>query len=390
MGVIKRDGVTVIDLVWKKIKTGSLVSLGGASATSGKYIRFASVSFTGTFAEASGVFLVYDNNHLNYDRHTCVLTLSCLTGSTTGPVANSVKIDAANIDENILNEFYVSFNPTYSGTANTFDFYFKQTSTYSSIVVEFLSSSTRNNTTQMNPVQNYFDLELEYDSNGNLVTHDTIPSNGEVATFLSKMSTLPVYFPVSPLVPTTPSGASAAVAKSYADLKVALAGNETITGIKTFTTGATPLITDEPTNDLHAVNKEHLDGIISDLQTTINDLLTRIAVLESSGSKVYFTKNTYAVSITATQDGSSVSTGFTGVSSKVIVITLTEPANGPVYGYYFSGWTKDGVTITSGSDGFTISNNEVAHTSTLTFTYGSGKGGTYQGNVTKYTLPPLT
>jgi len=68
-------------------------------------------------------------------------------------------------------------------------------------------------------------------------------------------------FTASPIVPTTPSGPSSAVAKSYADLKVALAGNETISGVKTFATGATPLITDAPTTDLMAVNKAYVDGL---------------------------------------------------------------------------------------------------------------------------------
>ncbi len=69
-------------------------------------------------------------------------------------------------------------------------------------------------------------------------------------------------FTASPIVPTTPSGASAAVNKTYADLKVALAGAQTITGVKTFATGATPLITDAPTTDLMAVNKEYADNLI--------------------------------------------------------------------------------------------------------------------------------
>ena len=36
---------------------------------------------------------------------------------------------------------------------------------------------------------------------------------------------------------------------------------QTITGIKTFATGATPLITDAPTTDLMAVNKAYVDGL---------------------------------------------------------------------------------------------------------------------------------
>ncbi len=38
---------------------------------------------------------------------------------------------------------------------------------------------------------------------------------------------------------------------------------QTITGIKTFATGATPLITDAPTTDLMAVNKAYVDGKVS-------------------------------------------------------------------------------------------------------------------------------
>ena len=79
--------------------------------------------------------------------------------------------------------------------------------------------------------------------------------NAEDAQTISGVKT----YTASPIVPTTPSGPSAAVAKSYADLKVALAGNETITGIKTFATGATPLITDAPTTDLMAANKKYVD-----------------------------------------------------------------------------------------------------------------------------------
>ena len=122
------------------------------------------------------------------------------------------------------------------------------------------------------------------------------------------------------------------------------------------------------------------------LQATISDLLSRIVALEESVGQIFFTKSGSAFSITAKQDGSTVTTGFIGVASKVIVMTLTKPPDTPIFEYDFSGWTKDGVSIVSGNDGFIINNS--GNTSTLTFTYAAGKDGTYQGNVSKYTTPP--
>ena len=60
---------------------------------------------------------------------------------------------------------------------------------------------------------------------------------------------------------------------------------QTITGIKTFATGATPLITDAPTTDLMAVNKAYVDGIVS--ATNISYFTTKEQVKEVVPNWVY-------------------------------------------------------------------------------------------------------
>jgi uncharacterized protein YfiM (DUF2279 family) len=75
----------------------------------------------------------------------------------------------------------------------------------------------------------------------------------------------------TPLITDAPTTGTMAVNKTYADLKVAKAGAETITGIKTFDTGATPLITDQPTTDLMAVNKSYVDSRLAPYDKVIRN-----------------------------------------------------------------------------------------------------------------------
>ncbi len=221
LGRISRSGNTVIGVTWEKIKTGNAVSLGGASATVNKYHRFASVSFTGTYTDVSGIFLVTDNNGINYINNTAIFTLRCITNGTG--LANTARVECIGGDAALLTSFYVKYTSVTS-SPNQFDFYYFQDNAYKSIYVEFLSSTTRNNVSTLNPPQKYFDLITPSDSE----RFDSITGTGyTVATFTDKLtySTVDVQsaqtisgvktFSASPLVPTTPSGASAAVAKSY-------------------------------------------------------------------------------------------------------------------------------------------------------------------------------
>lgn len=72
-------------------------------------------------------------------------------------------------------------------------------------------------------------------------------------------------FTILPQSAATPSANADLTTKTYVDtadlLAVHKAGVETITGIKTFDTGATPLITDQPTTNLMAANKFYVDNV---------------------------------------------------------------------------------------------------------------------------------
>ena len=50
--------------------------------------------------------------------------------------------------------------------------------------------------------------------------------------------------------------------KTQLDLKVSKAGAENITGIKTYKSGATPLIEDAPSSNTMAANKAYVDTMI--------------------------------------------------------------------------------------------------------------------------------
>jgi hypothetical protein len=118
---------------------------------------------------------------------------------------------------------------------------------------------------------------------------------------------------------------------------------QTITGIKTFATGATPLITDAPTTDLMAVNKAYVDGAISNPSMVVNGDFTR----NDSGTASW-TSNVYPC---VNNWGFALQSGVTGsytVATKTLKSNIFETAGKYAYLYqYIDNPTRlNGKTVT--------------------------------------------
>lgn len=115
-----------------------------------------------------------------------------------------------------------------------------------------------------------------------------------------------------------------------------LANVEIVTGIKTFATGATPLITDAPTTSLMAVNKAYADGLAiagaPNASTVIQGLVQEASVAQlnagtatgSTGAKLFaspadlLTSNYFNFLPTTTQKDALAGTGTPSSSNKFV------------------------------------------------------------------------
>ena len=140
---------------------------------------------------------------------------------------------------------------------------------------------------------------------------------------------------------------------------VTLEDAETITGIKTFATGATPIITDAPTASTQAANKGYVDGVAiaggADASTTVKGISKLSTAPVSATSPISVGDNDTRVPTQNENDALAGTSGTAPSASNKFVDSADTVGNGSVTRISYLG------TFGSGSDGtYTLDGTQAA------------------------------